>query len=131
VHGLAGAQDKSIFVSTDGGRTFALRSRSADPPVVPPDQREPPIGNLTWDGSLYDLAPVSQTVAYAGFYKGLGVAKSVDGGRTWRHLRPFPYGDGAQYAGLSVAAGQVWAAHIALGLYVSSEDRTWRHVLEP
>lgn len=129
-HGLASSQHKEIFVSTDGGRTFALRSRSADP-FRPREQRQDPIGNLTQAGSLYGLQPVSQKIAYAEFFKGLGVAKTVDGGRTWRRLRPFAYGDGALFAGIAAHGDRIWAAHFARGLFVSADDRRWRHVLGP
>lgn len=118
-------QPRSIKVSTDGGRSFDLRARDNGPGTHP-------VGNIGHSGALYGLAAASRTTAYAEVFKGGGVLKTTDGGRHWRRLHPYAYGDGTGLSGVSAVGDHVWAAQISLGLYVSKDGgRRWRHVSIP
>jgi len=122
---VGGRQGHLILVSTDGGRTFKRRGEGA----IPGSPGVSPRGNIGGAGYLHDLDPVSATTAYIELYRA-GLRRSRNGGTHWRTLRPFAFGDGAQFGGTSAVGRNVWEAHTGLGLFHSSDfGVTWRRIL--
>ncbi len=69
----AGSQPKSVYVSQDGGRSWALRAQTWYPAAV---------GSLSIEGYATTLIVTSSSAALIGSERG-GVSISSDQGRTW------------------------------------------------
>lgn len=95
----AGAQEKSIYLSTDGGRTWALRARSFDPVE----------GTITKGGYIRQLVLATPAHAFLGLSR-YPMLVSLDSGKTWRDAGVPNEADGGAISPWFVDSFHGWTA---------------------
>ncbi len=129
----AGNSNKALFVSSDQGKTWKIRSATAfffSDPLTPTPPAEWP---LMFDGYLDRMLPLSKDEVLVALDR-YGMIKSADGGRNWDTVIGGDATGGEPFEWkIARGAGQyeIWAAEESLLFRSVDRGKSWKQIHYP
>ncbi|MHB8456609.1 MAG: WD40/YVTN/BNR-like repeat-containing protein [Acidimicrobiales bacterium] len=120
------ASAKAVFRSQDGGHRWVAESYTGFGPTTGLLARRAPFGNISYAGTLSQLATISPVEAWIGV-SGVGVLVTTDSGRNWQLVQGMTEQRSGSGVGVTFNdAIHGWAIAFGLGVWRTSDGVHWR-----